>query len=62
MPYVIASIDASGTDKAKTSRLRPNHIDAVAYIENDPLFLNEIFTTYTIHCFRKFFDHKRVSG
>ena len=35
--------------------------DAVDYIENDPFFLNGIFTTYTIHRFRKFiFDHKRV--
>lgn len=35
--------------------------DAVAYIENDPFFLNGIFTTYTIHRFRKFiFDHRRV--
>ena len=36
--------------------------DAVAYIENDPFFLNGIFTTYTIRRFRKFiFDHERVS-
>ena len=35
--------------------------DAVAYIENDPFFLNGIFSTYTIHRFRKFiFDHRRV--
>jgi len=35
--------------------------DAVAYIENDPFFLNGIFSTYTIHRFRKFvFDGKRV--
>ena len=35
--------------------------EAVAYIESDPFFLNGIFTTYTIHRFRKFiFDHKRV--
>jgi uncharacterized protein len=35
--------------------------DAVAYIENDPFFLNGIFHTYTIHRWRKFvFDHKRV--
>jgi uncharacterized protein len=37
--------------------------DAVNYIENDPFFLNGIFTTYTIDRFRKFiFDHKRVTG
>lgn len=37
--------------------------EAVDYIENDPFFLNGIFTTYTIHRFRKFiFDHKRVTG
>jgi uncharacterized protein YciI len=36
--------------------------EAVQYIENDPFFLNGIFTTYTIHRFRKFiFDHKRVT-
>jgi uncharacterized protein YciI len=35
--------------------------DAVNYIENDPFFLNGIFTKYTINRFRKFiFDHKRV--
>lgn len=35
--------------------------DAVAYIENDPFFLNGIFNTYSIHRWRKFvFDHKRV--
>jgi len=37
--------------------------EAVDYIENDPFFLNGIFTTYTIHRFRKFiFDHQRVTG
>jgi uncharacterized protein len=37
--------------------------EAVAYIENDPFFLNGMFTTYTIQRFRKFiFDHKRVTG
>jgi uncharacterized protein YciI len=36
--------------------------EAVAYIENDPFFLNGIFKTYTIDRFKKFiFDHKRVS-
>ena len=35
--------------------------EAVDYIENDPFFLNGIFTKYTIKRFRKFiFDHKRV--
>jgi uncharacterized protein YciI len=38
-----------------------NREDAVDYIENDPFFLNGIFSTYTIHRWRKFiFDHKRV--
>jgi uncharacterized protein YciI len=37
--------------------------EAVDYIENDPFFLNGIFTTYTIHRFRKFiFDHRRVTA
>ena len=37
--------------------------DAVSYIENDPFFLNGIFSKYTISRFRKFiFDHKRVQG
>jgi uncharacterized protein YciI len=37
--------------------------EAVDYIENDPFLLNGIFTTYTIHRFRRFiFDHKRVTG
>jgi uncharacterized protein len=36
--------------------------DAVDYIENDPFFLNGIFSTYTIRKWRKFiFDHKRVT-
>ena len=35
--------------------------DAVSYIENDPFFLNGIFTEYTVKRFKKFiFDHKRV--
>jgi uncharacterized protein YciI len=35
--------------------------EAVDYIENDPFFLNGIFTQYTIRRFRNFiFDHKRV--
>lgn len=38
-----------------------NRSDAVAYIENDPFFLNGIFSTYTIHRFRKFvFNGVRV--
>ena len=37
--------------------------DAVAYIENDPFFMNGIFTQYQIRRFRKFiFDHNRVTG
>jgi hypothetical protein len=40
-----------------------NRSDAVAYIENDPFFINGIFRTYTVHRWRKFvFDHKRVTG
>ena len=40
-----------------------NRNDAVAYIENDPFFMNGIFSTYTIRKWRKFiFDHKRVVG
>ncbi|KQX15211.1 MULTISPECIES: YciI family protein [Ensifer] len=36
--------------------------DAVDYIENDPFFLNGIFTSYTIDRWRKFiFDHKPIS-
>lgn len=35
--------------------------EAVAYIENDPFFVNQIFNEYTIHRWKKFvFDHKRV--
>lgn len=35
---------------------------AVDYIENDPFFLNRIFSRYTIHRWKKFvFDHQRVS-
>lgn len=35
--------------------------EAVDYIEHDPFFLNGIFTSYTIHRWRKFvFDHRRV--
>ena len=37
--------------------------EAVDYIENDPFFLNGIFTSYTIQRFRKFiFDHQRVQS
>ena len=37
--------------------------DAIDYIENDPFFLNGIFSKYTIKRFRQFiFDHKRVQG
>ena len=36
--------------------------EAVAYVENDPFFLNGIFETYTIARFKKFiFDHQRVT-
>jgi uncharacterized protein YciI len=36
--------------------------DAVDYIENDPFFLNGIFSTYTIRRWKKaVFDHQRVS-
>lgn len=35
---------------------------AVDYIENDPFYLNGIFTNYTIDKWRKFiFDHRRVN-
>lgn len=35
--------------------------EAVDYIENDPFFLNRIFSTYTIRRWKKFvFDHQRV--
>ncbi|YCI07028.1 YciI family protein (plasmid) [Ensifer sp. D2-11] len=37
--------------------------DAIDYIENDPFFLNGIFTHYTVDRWRKFvFDHKRVNA
>ncbi|MNE80796.1 YciI-like protein [compost metagenome] len=36
--------------------------EAVDYIENDPFYLNGIFTNYTIDKWRKFiFDHRRVN-
>lgn len=36
--------------------------EAVDYIENDPFFLNGIFSEYTIKRFRKaIFDHKRIT-
>jgi uncharacterized protein YciI len=36
--------------------------EAVDYIENDPFFLNRIFSEYTIKRFRKaIFDHKRIT-
>jgi uncharacterized protein YciI len=35
--------------------------EAVDYIQNDPFYLNGIFSQYTINRFKKFiFDHKRV--
>jgi len=35
--------------------------DAIDYIENDPFFLNRIFSKYTINRWRKFiFDYKRA--
>jgi uncharacterized protein YciI len=35
--------------------------DAVRYIENDPFFLNGIFSRYDIKRWKKFiFDHRRV--
>ena len=35
--------------------------DAIDYIENDPFFLNGIFTKYTINRWRKFiFDYERI--
>ena len=35
---------------------------AVDYIENDPFFLNRIFSQYKIHRWKKFvFDHQRVT-
>lgn len=37
--------------------------EAIDYIENDPFFLNGIFSKYTVHRWRKFiFDYKRVSS
>ena len=37
--------------------------EAVEYIENDPFFLNGIFSTYTLMRWRKFiFDHKLVTA
>ncbi|MGR9235117.1 uncharacterized protein YciI [Rhizobium leguminosarum] len=36
--------------------------EAIDYIENDPFFLNGIFSTYTVRRWKKFiFDHKRVT-
>jgi uncharacterized protein len=36
--------------------------EAVDYIENDPFFLNGIFSQYTIKRFRKaIFDYKRIT-
>lgn len=35
--------------------------EAVNYIENDPFFINNLFSQYTITRWKKFiFDHKRV--
>ena len=35
--------------------------EAVDYIENDPFFLNGIFSKYTVNRYRHFiFDHKRA--
>jgi hypothetical protein len=37
--------------------------EAVDYIENDPFFLNGIFTKYEIRRWRKFiFDHQRAAA
>lgn len=37
--------------------------DAIDYIENDPFFLNGIFTDYKVNRWRKFiFDGRRVAG
>jgi uncharacterized protein YciI len=37
--------------------------EAVDYIENDPFFLNRIFSEYTIRRWRKYiFDHQRVAS
>ncbi len=36
--------------------------EAIDYIENDPFFVNGIFSKYTINRWRKaIFDHKRVT-
>ncbi|MBB4524837.1 YciI family protein (plasmid) [Rhizobium leguminosarum] len=36
--------------------------EAIDYIENDPFFLNGIFSKYTVRRWKKFiFDHKRVT-
>jgi uncharacterized protein len=36
--------------------------EAVGYIENDPFFIEGIFSKYKIHRWRKFiFDYKRIS-
>ncbi len=35
--------------------------EAIDYIENDPFFRHRMFSTYTVHRWKKFiFDHKRV--
>ena len=35
--------------------------EAVEYIENDPFFIQGIFSSYSIHRWKKFvFDHRRV--
>lgn len=35
--------------------------EAIDYIENDPFFLNGIFSEYSVNRWRKFiFDHRRV--
>ncbi|HXX01096.1 MAG TPA: YciI family protein [Candidatus Acidoferrales bacterium] len=37
--------------------------DAIDYIENDPFYLNGIFSTYTVSRWRKFiFDYKPISS
>jgi uncharacterized protein YciI len=36
--------------------------EAIDYIENDPFFINAVFTTYTLNRFKKaIFDHKRIT-
>lgn len=36
--------------------------EAIDYIENDPFYINKIFTTYTLNRFKKaIFDYKRIS-